>query len=124
MLALNYLGGFLDLASFASIKAILGVYIVWILWRQRTTELVPEFIEQEPPGKQGLIVPLSPINPFGGMDESELKALISRLHDDDPTPPTDDDFAALERSNLGSPMQAIEYHYTKGTLRDCWLITT
>lgn len=121
----NVLSGLLGLPGLALISVpIFGGYIWLMLWQRRKTALVPELVEREPRGKHGLILPLSPINPFGGMDETQLQALIDRLHDDSPAPPTDGDFALLERSNLESPLRAIEHHYEKSTLRDCWLITT
>ena len=126
-LIVNKTSEFLNMPALALVALLMVVsYGVWVWWRQHRFELVPELREQEPPGKHGLILPLAPISLLGGTPEEReaLPAAINRLHDDNPTPPTDDDFALLERSNLESPLRAIEYHYEKKTLRDCWLITT
>ncbi len=123
----NVLSGYLGVPGlgFVTLLIVAG-YVGWAWWRWRRVELVPEMVEQEPPGKHGLILPLSTIALLGGAEKEreKLPAALSRLADNTPGPPSETDFALLESSNLASPLRAIEYHHEKGTLRDCWLITT
>lgn len=104
------------------------VFIVKLVewWRERRTELVPVLEEKRPPGAYGLILPLSTIAPIGGNQEQRaaLAALLSKFQQANSNELGPDDFAHLERTNLDVPLTAIEFHYSKGCLRDCWLITT
>jgi len=94
-----------------------------------------EFKETRPPRVPGLILPLSPLAPFGGADEqvgTHLNRLLQETQD--PTKPLAlEDQKALESSNLLPAMAALEYHLGKGLpqpngtktfLREVWLIET
>jgi hypothetical protein len=129
-IAVNTIGNVLNalwliIAAVLILVGYLVVYTVQIWWQRRKREIVPELVEQEPPGKMGLILPLSPIAPVGGTqkEHAEILAMLERLSDTS-AQLTDKDSAMLEHTNLESPLRAIEYHYKKGKLRDCWLITT
>jgi hypothetical protein len=123
-LAVSEVSNWLDVRGLLLLAVLVVVSYAGLAWRRRRqSELVPELVEQEPPGKHGLVLPVSTIALMGALEEERrtLPAVLGRLHDGTPT---SEDLALLERSNLESPMRTIEYHHNKGTLRDCWLITT
>jgi hypothetical protein len=104
---------------------VFALYVVSSLLFTRKGEVVPELEEREPEGKMGLILPLSTIALVGGGtgDRERLPKALERLSAED-GPVSESDYELLERTNLESPFRAVEYHFKKGTLRDCWLITT
>lgn len=112
-------------ALLAVALALMALYLIRAWWTRRKTEIVPELTEAEPPGKRGMVLPLSTIALIGGTQEerAHLEKVLERLQDNS-IQPNDDDFLALARTNLEAAFRAVEYHFNKNTLRDCWLITT
>lgn len=117
------------------VAVILGVIcVVWWRWqtqRSRRRKIAITIKEEfKPPGKPGLILPLSTVAVIGGTPQQRaaLPDALARLAGDVPARPTHDDFRLLETTNLESPLRAIEFHYDERhgseRLRDCWLITT
>jgi len=88
--------------------------------------------EQQPTGKAGLILLLSRLDPRArGTPEEvqqraqEVQAAAERIASlDDESQLSDDDFRSLLRTNLEPALQALQFHYVEGTLRECWMIGT
>ncbi len=109
----------------------LGVLVVTgVIWmrkrRHSNSEMVPELVETAPSGKDGIILPLLPLLSTRDQtgDRTDLNTLIGAALRSEELDLDDVKSDLLEKSNLQSPLRAIEYHYEKGTLKECWIITT
>jgi hypothetical protein len=106
---------------------ILATGVIWMQKRRhKNSEMVPELVEKAPTGKDGIILPLSTIALYKGSetDRSDLNTLIESALRSEENVLDDKKLVLLENRNLQSPFRAIEYHYEKGKLKECWLITT
>jgi hypothetical protein len=102
---------------------ILILTIICIISRLRRRPVI-EMHEHSPVGKHGLILLVSTINPRDKIDRQAFDDYLKHITSLSFEQLQAQDFELLHKSNLLPPLRAIEFHYTSGKLRDCWLIAT
>lgn len=110
---------------------VLGASVVALYIFYRLRRPVIEMRERQPTGKVGLILLLSTLNPRarGTPDEvrrrvQKVQEAAQRISSSGEAELNEDDFQAMLGTNLEPELQAMEFHYSQGTLRECWMIGT
>lgn len=131
----GYLGD-LTIFSFPANQVILivgtaGLLILFFAYRRWITNLAPKEIGPVE-GMAGVIVLLSTLNAraFGTAQQRQqrkelVKKAVERIGEAtavDAVPP--EFYEALFGTNLEPALEALQFHFRKGTLRDCWPIGT
>ena len=109
-----------------------AILFVYTLLRFRQRRPVLEMVEEQPQGKAGVILLLSPLDPRArSLTPEETKkhkeafeTAIQKIREKPLDALSDADFDVLLGTNLEPALRALEYHLREKTLRDCWPIGT
>lgn len=106
---------------------ILLVFAVWCFYDvQRRKRTVISVSRGQPEAAKGLILPLSPYNPRSAelSDKELLQKRVDGVLDRIDLSKSMFDEINLLGSNLAPQIEAIDYHASRGKLRDVWLLCT